>query len=358
MLSFISAIIDRKIRLAFLGCGRVSAFHFKAIESHRNAVEVVGCCDAEEEKARKACEHMGGIAYTSLSAMLKAQRPDVVVIASPNGMHPPHVMQVADHGIHVATEKPMAIRYEDGVKMVKHCYQRKVDLFVIHQNRYNPTVRRLYEARKAGRFGKVALIACNVYWSRAPSYYLRKKEWHGTKTLDGGAFFTQASHYVDLMTWLSGSSLHKVYAKLATFSRRIETEDCGTVSIEWHNGTLGNINVSILAYPEDVEGSVTVIGEYGTVQIGGVALNKILHWAFAEPEPDDAGAVADNYETASVYGTGHVQFYENLVKKFRGRPADILGGYESLKTLHLLDAIQKANQNGEPAIFSPDEPSS
>lgn len=351
MNQFVKPITDRKIRLGFVGCGRISHKHFEALLQHQNNIEVVAVCDVKNEKAQQAANQMNAIAYNEISGMLAKENLDVVTIATPNGLHPQHVMQIADSGVHVITEKPMAIKWADGVKMHQHCLSKKVQIFVIHQNRFNDTVVALHNALRQGRFGKIYMITSNVFWTRPQDYYDKEGDWHGTKSMDGGAYLTQASHYVDLMQWIANSNPKSVYANLKTLARNIETEDSGVASFEWENGIIGSMNVTMLTYPKNLEGSVTVLGENGTVRIGGTAMNKIEHWQFADKRDEDESILNSNYETGSVYGFGHVRYYENVADVFRGKAQPLIDGNEGLKSLKLLTAIYDSNDQGKKIIL-------
>ena len=190
-------------------------------------------------------------------------------------------------------------------------------LFVVKQNRRNATLQLLKRAVEKRRFGRIYMVNINVFWTRPQSYY-DSAPWRGTWEFDGGAFMNQASHYVDLLDWLIGP-VESVQAYTATLARNIQVEDTGVVSIRWRTGALGSMNVTMLTYPKNLEGSITIIGEKGTVRIGGVAVNKIEHWEFADADPDDAQVEQASYETTSVYGFGHPLYYDNVIKVAPGR---------------------------------------
>lgn len=351
MSSYITPVKDRKIRLGFVGCGRISQKHFEALAQHHEQIEVVAICDSDKDRAGQAASRMNANAYFDLRTMLDSESLDVVTIATPNGLHPMQVMQVANKGVHVITEKPMAIHWDDAVRMNQHCQDKKVQLFVIHQNRFNDTVLALRQALTEGRFGKIYMITSNVFWTRPQDYYDKEGAWHGTKSMDGGAYLTQASHYVDLMQWIANSKPKSVYANLKTLARTIETEDTGIACMEWENGILGAMNVTMLTYPKNLEGSVTILGEKGTVRIGGVAMNVIDHWQFADKRAEDEAILNANYETNSVYGFGHVRYYENIIQVFRGKAKPLIDGEEGLKSLKLLVAIYDSNEQGKPILY-------
>ncbi len=343
MSNYIQPIIDRKIRLGFIGCGRISKSHFDAINKHTDNIELVAVCDQDASRAEQAASSMASKAYTNIDTMLEQEQLDIVTVASPNGLHPEHVMKVADHGVHVITEKPMAIDLSDGFKIHQHCKEKKVQLFVVHQNRFNDTVQEIWKAIEAGRFGKLYMITSNVFWTRPQDYYDKEGSWHGTQDMDGGAFYTQASHYIDLMQWLARANASSVFANLKTLARNIETEDTGSALIEWDNGVLGAINVTMLTYPKNLEGSVTLLGEKGTVKLGGVAMNKIEHWQFEDTHDNDQNIMNSNYNPTSVYGYGHVRYYENIVQCFKNGAKPLVDGQEGLNSLLLLAGIKESN---------------
>src|SRR5690606_31003439 len=199
--------------------------------------------------------------------LLRSTDADVVTLCTPSGLHPDQAIQVATAGRHVMTEKPMATRWTDGLRMVKACDEADVYLFVVKQNRRNATLQLLKRAMEKKRFGRIHMVTINVFWSRPQSYYESAK-WRGTWEFDGGALMNQASHYVDLVDWLIGP-VESVQAYVATLARNIQVEDTATVGIRWRSGALGSVNVTMLTYPRNLEGSITIIGEKGTVRVGG-----------------------------------------------------------------------------------------
>jgi UDP-N-acetyl-2-amino-2-deoxyglucuronate dehydrogenase len=248
----------------------------------------------------------------------------------------------AERGLHVICEKPMATRLEEADALVKACDDAGVHLFVVKQNRLNPSIQLLKRSLDAGRFGRIYLANTTVRWNRPQSYY-DMAPWRGTWEFDGGAFMNQASHYVDMIQWLVGQ-VESVTARTATLARRIESEDTGVAILRFRNGALGTIEVTMLAYPRNMEGSITVIGERGTVKVGGTALNRIEHWEFAEY--DDIDREAELLRAApnplSVYGSGHRPYYENVVAVLRGEAAAETDGREGRKSLELILGIYES----------------
>lgn len=330
-----TVILDRPIRIAIVGCGRISKNHFGAIEAHRGDFDLVAVCDIDGEVLRSHQAQYKVPGYLYLEEMLQTEQLDIVVLCTPSGTHPDQAVIAAKHSVHVMTEKPMATRWHDGVRMVKACDDAGVRLFVVKQNRRNTTLQLLKRAVDEKRFGKIHMVHLNVFWTRPQSYYDQAK-WRGTWEFDGGAFMNQASHYVDLLDWLIGP-VDKIQAMMST-TRDIEVEDTGVLNIRWRNGALGSMSVTMLAYPRNLEGSITILGEKGTVRIGGVAVNDIQIWEFDEQRDYDDQLTAANYETTSVYGFGHPLYYKNVVEVMRGAAEAETDGREGLKSLELLIA--------------------
>ena len=338
-------IKGRKIRFALAGCGRISANHFAAIAKHADRAELTDICDTDAAALAKAVKETGARGHDSLTKMLAATKADIVVLATPSGLHPEQAIECAHAGFHVMTEKPMATRWQDGIRMVRACDEVPVRLFVVKQNRRNATLQLLKSAVEKKRFGRIYMVNINVFWSRPQEYY-DSAAWRGTWEFDGGAFMNQASHYVDLLDWLIGP-IESIQAYTATLARRIEVEDTGVISIRWRSGALGSMNVTMLTYPKNLEGSITVLGEKGTVRIGGVAVNEIQRWEFAEGDPDDDKIKDASYQTTSVYGFGHPLYYDNVINVMRGEAEPETDGREGLKSLETLIATYLSARDGK-----------
>ncbi len=345
MLRKFQAIKGRKIRFALVGCGRISANHIASIEAHQDSCELVAACDIDASNLAKVVDKTKAKGYTYLSDMLDAGGFDAVILTTPSGLHPMQTIECAEAGFHVITEKPMATRWSDGVEMVKACDKAGVRLFVVKQNRRNATIQLLKKAIDDGRFGRIYNVACNVFWTRPQEYY-DTAAWRGTWEFDGGAFMNQASHYVDLLDWLVGP-VESVQSYIATQARNIDVEDSGVLALKWRNGALGTMNVSMLTYPKNLEGSITILGEKGTVRVGGLAVNEILVWDFADKSPEDEKIKNANYDTTSVYGFGHPIYYENVIKSLQGHEEPHTDGREGLKSLELLIAIYLSARDGK-----------
>lgn len=337
-------ITDRKIRMALVGCGRISTNHFGAMEQHAEHVEITDVCDVDGRALERAVQRTGANGHSSLTEMLTTSPADLVVLATPSGLHPEQTIEIASSGRHVMTEKPMATHWHDGLRMVKACDDAGVRLFVVKQNRRNATLQLLKRAVEQKRFGRIHMVNINVFWTRPQEYYDSAK-WRGTWEFDGGAFMNQASHYVDLLDWLIGP-IESMQAYTATLARDIQVEDSGVLSVRWRSGALGSMNVTMLTYPKNLEGSITILGEKGTVRVGGVAVNEIQHWEFADPLPEDERIASANYETTSVYGFGHPLYYENVIDVMRGEAEPDTDGREGLKSLEVLIAAYLSARDG------------
>jgi UDP-N-acetyl-2-amino-2-deoxyglucuronate dehydrogenase len=335
--------VSAPIRVALVGCGRISQTHFDAIRAV-DGVDLVAVCDVVEQRAREAGEQNGVPWFTAYPKMLADVASDAITICTPSGLHPQHGILAARAGKHVICEKPMAIALAAADELVHACDEHDVHLFVVKQNRLNPSVQLVKRALDKGRFGRIYLANTTVRWTRPQEYY-DQAPWRGTWEFDGGAFMNQASHYVDLIQWLVGP-VESVVAKTATLARRIETEDTGIAVLKFRSGALGVIEVTMLTYPKNLEGSLTILGEKGTVRIGGTAVNKIEHWVFAEPDEDDVlvGQAATN--PSSVYGFGHAGYYRNVLAVLRGEAAPETDGRAGRKSLELILGIYESAKTG------------
>jgi UDP-N-acetyl-2-amino-2-deoxyglucuronate dehydrogenase len=337
-------IKGRKLRIAVVGCGRISKNHFGSIEAHASELELAAVCDIDPNVLDEHARKYGVKGYRDIRVMLEKEKLDVVALCTPSGIHPGQAVLSAKSGVHVMTEKPMATRWADGQKMVHACDEAGVRLFVVKQNRHNSTLRLLRRAVEEKRFGKIHMVHLNVFWTRPQSYYDQGNGWRGTWEFDGGAFMNQASHYIDLLEWLIGP-VEKVQAMTST-TRDIEVEDTGVINVRWRNGALGSVSVTMLTYPKNLEGSITILGEKGTVRIGGVAVNDIQVWQFEDAKDYDKNIREANYETTSVYGFGHPLYYKNVIDVLRGDAEPETDGREGLKSLELLIAAYRSARDG------------
>jgi UDP-N-acetyl-2-amino-2-deoxyglucuronate dehydrogenase len=327
------------INIGLIGCGRISKNHFEAIAAQPDA-RCIACCDIIEDRAREAAEKYSIPNWTNkYEEMLKRDDIDLISICTPSGLHPEHGIRAAKAGKQVLTEKPMACRLNEADELIKACDEANVKLFVVLQNRLNPAIQLVRRAFDEGRFGKIYMITSNVFWTRPQDYY-DMAPWRGTWELDGGAFMNQASHYVDMVQWFGGP-IEEVKAITSTLERNIEAEDTGSAIIRFQNGAIGSINVTMLTYPKNLEGSITILGEKGTVRVGGTSMNKIEHWEFADQHDYDSEVDQANTNPNSVYGFGHSGYYRNVLDCLQNSATSSSNGREGRKSLYLLEQIYR-----------------
>ena len=336
------------LNFAIIGCGRISKRHAELLGN--NAVKdarLAAVCDTNIERAKAYGEKFGIPYFDDMHKMLQTVKEiDIVSILTPSGYHAKHALEVVKYGKHILVEKPMALTLDDADAMIKACDEQGVKLFVVKQNRLNVPVKKLREALDKGRFGKLVLGTIRVRWCRKQNYY-DQDAWRGTWALDGGVFSNQASHHVDLLEWMMGD-VDSVFAKSTTALAHIETEDTGVVILKFRNGALGVIEATTAARPKDLEGSISVLGENGTVEIGGFAVNEMKVWNFVTPEPGD-DEVLEKYSVnpPNVYGFGHQEYYANVVDCLLNNKKALVDGLEGRRSLELISAIYESIETGK-----------
>jgi len=333
-----------KIKIGLVGCGRISKKHLDAIKFHSKLISLHAVCDID--KTVLSNNRFNGVTkYLSIEDMLSHESDlDLVVLCTPSGLHPSQAILCSKYGLNTMTEKPMATRWKDGLKMISAFDSAKRHLFVVKQNRFNPTLKILKQAIDENRFGKINLVQVNVFWTRGQEYY-DQADWRGTWEFDGGALMNQASHYIDLLDWLIGP-VEKIQSMVST-SRNIEVEDTGVMNVKWRCGALGSVSVTMLTFPENLEGSITILGENGSVKLGGVAVNEIQHWNFKDSRDYDKNIFDKSYSIDSVYGNGHIDFYSNVIDVLQGKEKPLINGREGLKSLEILIAAYLAARDGK-----------
>jgi UDP-N-acetyl-2-amino-2-deoxyglucuronate dehydrogenase len=330
-------------RVGLVGCGRISKNHFDALRKV-DGLDLAAVCDIDVDRARAAGEAHGVPSFASLDDMLREGAIDVVTICTPSGIHSMQGSAAARAGKHVVTEKPMSLSLKQADDLVRACDDAGVHLFVVKQNRLNPPIQLLKRAVDKGRFGRIYMANVTVRWQRPQEYY-DAEPWRGTWEFDGGAIMNQASHYVDLMQWLVGP-VESIMAKTATQARRIEAEDSGIGILKFRSGALGVIEVNVLTYPKNLEGSITILGEKGSVKIGGTAVNRVEHWIFADYDDDDKLVEAASTNPPNVYGFGHEGYYRNVLAVLRGEAKPETDGRAGRKSLELILGIYESAKTG------------
>ena len=332
---------------ALVGCGRISQRHSDLLGNNEiNGARLTAVCDKILNKARKIANKFGIPAYEDMHEMMKSEKIDVVVILTESGRHASHVIQLAPYGAHIVVEKPMALTLKDADEMIEACNRRRIKLFVIKQNRFNLPVVQLRKALEEGRFGKLILGTVRVRWCRTQEYY-DLDDWRGTWALDGGVLTNQASHHIDLLEWMMGD-VETVYAKSKTALVDIEAEDTAVVVLKFSNGALGVIEATTAIRPKDLEGSISILGESGSVEIGGFAVNELKVWNFSKNLKGD-DEVKDKFSVnpPNVYGFGHKAYYDHVVDCIKNDSIQLVDGLEGRKSLELINSIYQSIESGE-----------
>jgi UDP-N-acetyl-2-amino-2-deoxyglucuronate dehydrogenase len=331
------------IQFAIIGCGRIAQRHAEHI--HRFG-KLVAVCDIVPEKADAMAAQYGATAFYTAEALLSSGITiDVVAICSPNGLHAAHSIQSLKAGFHVLCEKPMALTAHDCGEMIKTAEQFNKRLFAIKQNRFNPPVAAVKKAIDEGRLGAVHSVQLSCFWNRNEDYY--HNSWKGTKNMDGGTLYTQFSHFIDLLYWLVGDITEaKAFMGNYTHQGVIEFEDTGVVIVKFGNGAIGTINYTVNSYGKNMEGSLTLFGEKGTVKIGGQYLNELEYQNILDYKIDNlpAGNTANNYGTYQGSMSNHDKVYENLVDVLSNNATISTSSFEGLKTVEIIEKIYKAAQ--------------
>jgi len=332
----------KKLKFAVIGCGRVSNNHLKALTSGKIDGELIAICDVDEKKAKAKSEEFKVPCYLDYHEMMKKHHElDVVDIATPTGYHARHVIDVAQYGKHIVVEKPMSLRVSDCDAMIKACADHKCRLFVVKQNRFNPAVVSARQALDSGRFGKMVMGTVRVRWKRVQAYY-EQDDWHGTWELDGGVMSQQASHHLDLLQWFMGP-IESMQCITATRLLDIEVEDTSLATFKFKSGALGAYEATVASRPEDLEGSLSLLGEKGTIIIGGHAVNKILYWKFQDEQPDDMHMVtASSQEVPNVYGHGHSPYLANVIDAIVNNKPALVEAPEGKKNIEILTALYES----------------
>lgn len=336
-----------RLQFALVGCGRIAKRHSELLGNNQiTHARLAAVCDVVASKAEAIGKQFGVPFYTDMHDMMRREAVDVVVVLTESGLHAEHVVALARHGKHIVVEKPMALTLPDADRMIAACDAARIRLFVVKQNRFNVPVVKLREALEAGRFGKLVMGTVRVRWCRTQQYY-DQDSWRGTWALDGGVLTNQASHHIDMLEWMMGD-VESVFAMSRTALVNVETEDTAVVAVRFANGALGVIEATTAARPKDLEGSISVLGEGGTVVIGGFAVNEMITWNFGTAEPGD-GEVLEKYSVnpPSVYGFGHQAYYDHVVSCIMSNSAQLVDGLAGRRSLELISAIYESIETGK-----------
>ncbi len=333
-------------KFAIIGCGRIAERHALQISYMANLVAV---CDIDVEIAIKLAHKYNAAYFDNAKDMLDAfPEIDIVSICTPNYLHAEHSILALNYGKHVLCEKPLAIHVTDAQKMIDTAHLNDKKLFVVKQNRYNPPVVLLKSLLNDNKLGKINSFQINCFWNRPDEYYVRT--WKGKKELDGGTLFTQFSHFIDLLYWLLGD-VKSVKANISNFQHvDIEIEDAGVILLEMRSGAIGTMNYNVNAYKKNMEGSITLFGEKGTIKIGGQYLNTIEYQSIEGQniEVNELGNPANDYGFYQGSMSNHDKVYENLLKAIDDADTQFASAYEGMKTVEIIERILEAASKNTP----------
>lgn len=328
------------INFAIVGCGRIAQRHAEHIKNTKSC-ELVACCDIVNEKAKDLGDKYNATVYYSIEQLLKDENIDIISVCSPNGLHAEHSILSLQAAKHVLCEKPMAINSFDCGRMITAAENANKRLFVIKQNRYNPPVKAVKKLIDEGALGRIFNIQLSCFWNRNENYYTNS--WKGSKDMDGGTLYTQFSHFIDLLYYLNGDIKHvEGFSNNFTHQEIIEFEDTGVIAVKFHNGALGTINYTVNAYSKNMEGSLTLFGEKGTIKIGGQYLNELEYFDVCDMEQPpklEVGNKANNYGEYKGSMSNHDKIYSNVREVLLNNDQINTNMFEGLKTVEIIEKI-------------------
>lgn len=330
------------LNFVLVGCGRIAKRHSELLGCSKiSGAKLMAVCDIDLKKASEIGKKFDVPFFTNLHEMMNLPNIDVVVVLTESGMHAKHVIELSSYGKNIVVEKPMALNLEDADEMIKACDFANIKLFVVKQNRFNLPVKKLKEALDNKRFGKLVMGTVRVRWCRSQNYYDQAK-WRGTWALDGGVLTNQASHHIDLLEWMMGS-VESVFAMSRTALVDIEVEDTAIVCLRFANGALGIVEATTATRPKDLEGSLSILGENGTVEIGGFAVNEMKVWNFVNQTSEEKNLLNEfSNNPPDVYGFGHKEYYDHIVDCINNNSPQLVDGLEGRKSIELINAIYES----------------
>ena len=338
------------MRYALIGCGRIATNHMKAAVN--NQLEISAVCDVVQEHmevllAKHELQNdMSILRYTDYKSMIHEVKPDLVSIATESGIHAEIALFCIDHGVHVIIEKPMAMSISDANEIIRHSEEKHVKVSACHQNRFNIAVQEMRHALEAGRFGRLSHGSIHVRWNRNQGYY-DQAPWRGTWAQDGGALMNQCIHGIDLLRWTFGGEIEEVYGQTRQqFHDYLEAEDVGMAVVKFKNGAIATIEGTTNVYPKNLEETLYIFGEKGTVKIGGTSTNNIDVWDFADESEADTKNKGLQEETSNVYGNGHTSLFADMIDAIPNDRKPYVDAYAGRDALELVLAIYKSQKEG------------
>src|SRR5687768_14412661 len=331
-----------KLKFALVGCGSIARKHAHALHHYLPEAEIGAFVDIDIDRARKFSEEYGAPAFANVAEMMRSMKDqiDVFSVLTPSGVHSQNVLDLVKYGRPMVVEKPLALRLEDADRMLEACDQHGVKLFVVHQNRYNLPIAKAREALEQGRFGRLVLGTIRLRWRRDQKYY-DSESWRGTWAYDGGVFMTQAVHHIDMLTWFMGN-VESVRSMAATRLVKIEAEDTGVAVIRFNSGALGVLEATTATRPKDLEGSISILGEKGSVVIGGFFMNDLVTWNFEDKQPIDDVIFQQFGKNPPDLGYNLGEYLRGVVASIKTKKAALVDGLEGRKSLELITAIYES----------------
>lgn len=336
----------KKMNFALVGCGNIAKKHVYAIQNYLKGAQICGVCDHAYDRAKEYGKKLGVPAFSYIKEMMDSigQQVDIVSILTPSGIHYENVLELAEYGKPLVVEKPIALRLEEADEILKTCDVNDVKVFVVHQNRYNLPIVKAREALEKGRLGKLVMGTVRLRWKRDQTYY-DAEAWRGTWASDGGVFTNQASHHIDMLTWFMGP-VESVKAVGVTRLVDIECEDTGAAILRFTNGAIGIIEATTATRPKDLEGSLSILGEKGSIVIGGFFMNELVTWEFEENSPEDKEVYEKYRKNQEGWGYNLGEYLKGVIDSIEGNKAGLVDGLEGRKSLELISAIYESIETG------------
>lgn len=340
-----------KHKFALIGCGSIAKKHIHVINNYLENAKITAFCDMDIKRANAFGNEHNAPSFSNIQEMLKSigDEIDIISILTPSGQHVLNVLELVEYGKPIVIEKPIALRLDDADDIIRKCDEHGVKIFVVHQNRYNLPIIKAREALNQNRFGKLVMGTVRLRWKRDQAYY-DSAAWRGTWAYDGGVFTNQASHHIDMLTWFFGD-VESVYASATSRLVDIECEDTGLAILKFRNGALGNIEVTTATRPKDLEGSISILGEKGSVVIGGFFMNEINTWEFVDHLPVD-DVIIDKYRcNPEGWGYNLGEYLKGVINSIEINKSGLVDGMEGRKSLELISAIYESIETGKEVVL-------
>jgi UDP-N-acetyl-2-amino-2-deoxyglucuronate dehydrogenase len=331
-----------KVRFALIGCGSIARKHAHALHHYIDDAEIAAFVDLDLARAQQFGAQYGAPAFASIRDLMQQEgdRIDAFSVLTPSGSHAPVAIELAKYSRPIVVEKPMALRLDDADRMIEACDANGAKLFVVHQNRYNLPIAKAREALAKGRFGRLVLGTVRLRWMRDQAYY-DSEAWRGTWAHDGGVFMNQAAHHIDMLTWFMGH-VESIRSMAATRLVQIESEDTGVAIMRFNSGALGVLEATTATRPRDLEGSISILGEKGSVVIGGFFMNELVTWNFADKRPEDATIMECFGKNPSDFAYNHGEYLRDVIASIQTKKAALVDGLEGRRSLELITALYES----------------